>query len=166
MTEKRETIAMVRKVMTILILAALLEMALWAVPALAAGQGSQAADLLIYGVFCAPTGAFSAEGFASKDAGSVFVTIDFVGICSDGQVLTLTYSHAADLFPLVNPNARPNGKSQGRPSGYRWSVDDGIATIPEFGAISWSATHIKVTSIHKTGSVTKETDLPLPYSPF
>lgn len=156
---------MVKKVIVILILGALLIMGLPTVPALAAGQGSRADDLLIYSVSCTLGGAFSADGFASrvsKNTGSVIVTINFVGICSDGRVLTLTYTHPADLSPLLNPNGRPNGNA----NGYNWSVNDGIATIPELGPVSWSATHIKVTLTNKSGSVVKETDLPLPNCPF
>lgn len=156
---------MVKKVVIVLILAALLTTALPTVPAFAANRGSQADDLLIYGVSCTPGGAFSADGFVSKvskNTGSVIVTINFVGICSGGQVLALTYTHPADLSPLLNPNGKPNGNA----NGYNWSVNDGIATIPELGLVSWSASHIKVTLINKPGSVAKETDLPLPCSPF
>jgi hypothetical protein len=155
----------IKRTVTVLILTALLTMALPTVPAFAAAGGSQADDLLIYGVSCSPGGAFSAHGFAGKVArngGSVIVTIDLVGVCSDGRVLTLTCTHSAYLSPLPNPNAKPNGKS----NGYGWSVNDAIATIPELGPVSWSATHIKVTLTNKSKSVMKETDLPLPYSPF
>jgi len=155
--------------MVILILVALLVAGLPTVPAFAADRGSQADDLLIYGVSCTPDGAFSADGFAGKtgkDTGSVVVTINFVGICPDGGVLTLAYTQSADLSSLPNPNAKANGKSKGRPSGYGWSVNDGMATVPELGPVNWSATHIKVTLTNKWGSVVKETDLPLPYSPF
>jgi hypothetical protein len=156
---------MIRRAVISLILTALLTMAAPTVPAFAAAGGSQADDLLIHGVSCSPGGAFSANGFAGKLArneGSVVVTIDFVGVCSDGQVLTLTYAQSAYLVPLPNPNAKPNGKS----NGYNWSVSDGIVTIPELGPVSWSATHFKVTLTNKAKSVIKETDLPLPYSPF
>jgi hypothetical protein len=155
----------VRKVMAILILAALLIMVLPTGPAFAGDRGSRTDNLLIYGVSCTPGGAFSTDGFASKvskNTASVIVTINFVGICSDGRVLTLTYTHSADVSPLLNPNDKPNGKS----NGYNWSVNDGIAAIPELGPVSWSATHIKVTLSNKPEPVVKETDLPLPYSPF
>ena len=156
---------MIRRAVIVLILTALLTMALPTVPAFAAAGGSRADDLLIYGVSCTPGGAFSADGFASKVAkngGSVIVTIDLVGVCSDGRVLTLTCTHSAYLSPLPNPNAKSNGKS----NGYNWSVSDAIVTIPELGPVNWSATHIKVTLINKSKSVIKETDLPLPCSPF
>lgn len=156
---------MIKKVMLILILSALLIMGLPTVTASAAGRGSRANDMLIYQVSCTPGGAFAADGFAgkvNKNKESVIVTINFVGIYSDGRVLNLAYTQSADLSPFPNPNARPNGKS----NGYSWSVNDGIATIPELGSVSWSATHIKVTLTNKKRSVVKETDLPLPYSPF
>lgn len=156
---------MVKKVMVILILAAVLTLALPMVPASAADQGSRPEGLLIYEVACTPDGAFSAHGFArrvSNHTGSVIVTINLVGICSDGTVLSLTYAGPADLSPLPNPNGRPNGNA----NGYSWSVNDAIATIPEFGLVNWSATHIRVTLTNRSGLVIKETDLPLPYSPF
>jgi hypothetical protein len=163
--EGKEERKVIRRAVIVLILTALLTMALPTVPALAAAEGSQADDLLIHGVSCSPDGAFSADGFAgklAKNGGSVAVTIDFVGVCPDGQVLTLTVAEPAYLLPLPNPNAKPNGKS----NGYNWSVNDGIVTIPEVGPVSWSATHIKVTLTNKAKSVIKETNLPLPCSPF
>lgn len=156
---------MVKKTMAILILSGLLAMGLPTVAASAAGQGPSADELLIYEVSCAPDGGFSAHGFArrvSNHTGNVIVTIDFVGICSDGQVLALTCASVADLSPLPNPNGKPNGNA----NGYDWSVNDAIATIPEFGPVSWSAIHIKVTLVNRWGTATKETDLPLPSSPF
>jgi hypothetical protein len=160
---------MVTKVVTTLILTVVLVMGLPTVPAFAAGQESQLDDLLIYGVACTSDGAFSADGFASKvgeDTEGVVVAIDFEGICPDGQILTLTHTQSADLCALLNPNARPNGKSRGKSGGYSWSVSDVIATIPELGPVIWSAIHIKVTLTNKSRSVVKETDLPLPCSPF
>ena len=162
---KKEETAVVKKITLILILSALLLMGLPTVTASAADRGSRANDLLIYKVSCTPGGAFSADGFVSKvgkKTGSVIVTISFVGICSDGRVLNLEYNHSADLSRLPNANGKSNGKS----NGYDWSVNDGIATIPELGSVSWSATHIKVTLTNKKRSFVKETDLPLPYSPF
>jgi hypothetical protein len=156
---------MVKRIMAILILAGLLAMGLSTVPASAANQGSSADGLLIYEVSCTPDGGFSAHGFArriSNQTGSLIVTIDFVGICSDGQVLALTYAHPADLSALLNPNGKPNGHA----NGYDWSVNDVIVTIPELGPVSWSAIHIKVALTNKWGGTTKETDLPLPSSPF
>lgn len=156
---------MVRKIVLAMILAALLTMGLPTVPALAVGQGPGAQDLLIYGVSCTEDGAFSAYGFVGKVSnkiGSVTVTIDFEGVCPEGQVLTLWYTQSADLCPLPNPNGRPNGNA----NGYNWSVNDGIATIPELGPVSWSVTHIEVTLTNKPGWVVKETDLPLPCCPF
>jgi hypothetical protein len=140
-------------------------MGLPTVPALAAGQGQRADNLLIHRVSCTPGGAFSADGFVGKAGskmGSVTVTIDFVGVCSSGQVLTFTYTQSADLSPRLNPNGKPNGRA----NGYIWSVNDGIATIPELGLVSWSATHIEVTFTCKRGSTAKETNLPLPCCPF
>ena len=156
---------MVRKIVLATILAALLIMALPTVPALAVGQGPRAEHLLIYEVSCTQGGGFSANGFVGKvssNVGSVIVTIDFEGICPSGQVLNLTYSQPADLSPLLNPNGKPNGNA----NGYNWSVSDGIATISERGAVNWSATHIEVTLTNNPGWVAKETDLPLPCSPF
>jgi hypothetical protein len=163
--EEKEEREVIRRVLTVFIVTVVLTMALPTVPAFAAAGGSQADDLLVNGVSCSPGGAFSAEGFSgklAKNGGSVVVTIEFEGVCPDGQVLTLTYTQPACLLPLPNPNAKPNGKS----NGYNWSVNDGIVTIPELGPVNWSATHIKVTLTNKSKSVTKETDLPLPYSPF
>lgn len=164
MEEKEET-EVIRRAVIVLVVTALLTMALPTVPAFAAARGSQADDLLMYGVSCTHEGAFSADGFASKVAkngGSVVVTIDFEGVCLDGQVVTLTYTHPAYLLPLPNPNAKPNGNS----NGYNWSVNDAIVTIPELGPVDWSATHIKVALSNKSKSVIKEADLPLPCSPF
>ena len=156
---------MVKKAMAILILTGLLAMGLSTVPASAAGQGPSADELLIYDVSCTPEGGFSANGFArrvSNHTGNIVVTIDFVGICSDGQVLAFTYTHTADLSPLSNRNGKPNGNA----NGYDSSVSDAIVTIPELGLVSWSAIHIEVTLTNKCGTTTKETDLPLPSSPF
>lgn len=156
---------MVKKAMAILILAGLLATGLSTVPVSAAGQGPLADELLIYEVSCNPDGGFSAYGFArrvSNHTGNIVVTIDFVGVCSDGQVLALTYAHPAGLSPLPNPNGKPNGNA----NGYDWSVDDAIATIPELGPVSWSAIHIEVTLTNRWGTTTKETDLPLPSSRF
>ena len=156
---------MVKKAMAILILTGLLAVGLSTVPVSAAGQGSLADELLIYEVSCTPDGGFSAHGFArrvSNHTGNIIVTIDFVGVCSDGQVLALTYAHPADLSPLPNPNGKPNGNA----NGYDWSVNDAIVTIPELGPVSWSAIHIEVTLTNRWGTNTKETDLPLPSSPF
>jgi len=163
--EGKEATAMVKKVMVILIVAAVLAMVLPAAPAFAAAQGSLTDELLIYEVACTPDGAFSAHGFAhrvSNHTGSVIVTIDLVGICSDGQVLALTYTGPAELSPLPNPNGKPNGNA----NGYHWSVNDAIATVPVFGTINWSATRVSVTLINRWGTTTKETDLPLLESPF
>jgi hypothetical protein len=148
-----------------MVLAALLTMVLATVPALAVGHGSRADDLLIYEVSCTPDGAFSADGFVGKvnhKTGGVTVTLSFVGVCPDGQVLTFTCTRLANLFPLPNPNGKPNGNA----NGYNWSVNDGIATIPELGPVSWSATHIEITLTNKRRSAAKETDLPLPCCPF
>lgn len=156
---------MFKKRVAILILAGMLAMGLSAVPASAAGRGPLADELLIYEVSCAPDGGFSAHGFArrvSNHTGNIIVTIDFAGVCSDGQVLALTYAHPAALSPLPNPNGKLNGNAKG----YDWSVSDAIVTIPELGPVNWSAIHIKVTLTNKWGTTTKETDLPLPSSPF
>jgi len=156
---------MVKKAMAILVLAAVLATVLPTTPASAADRGLRPGDLLIYEVSCTPDGAFSAHGFAHRvgnHTGSVIVTIDLVGICSDGQVLDLTYTGLADLSPLPNPNGKPNGNA----NGYHWSVNDAIATIPVFGTISWSATRVSVTLINRWATTTKETDLPLSHSPF
>jgi hypothetical protein len=156
---------MFKKTMAILILTGLLAMGLSTVPASAAAQGSSADELLIYDVSCTPVGGFSARGFArrvSNHTGSLIVTIDFVGVCSDGQTLALTCACPADLSPLANPNGKPNGNA----NGYDWSVNDAIVTIPELGPVSWSAVHVKVTLTNKWGTTTKESDLPLPSSPF
>jgi hypothetical protein len=151
--------------MLVMILAALLTMGLPTVPALAVGQGPRAEDLLIYEVSCTPGGAFSANGFVGKvsnNVGSVVVTIDFTGVCSDGQAPIFSYTQSADLCPLLNPNGKPNGNA----NGYNWSVSDVIVTIPELGPVSWSVTHIEVTLTNNPGSVAKETNLPLPCCPF
>lgn len=156
---------MITKVMAILVLSAVLSTALPTTPASAAARGSRPDDLLIYEVACTPDGAFSAHGFANRvgnHTGSVMVTIDLVGMCSDGEVLALTYTGLADLSPLPNPNGKPNGNA----NGYHWSVNDAIATIPVFGTISWSATRVSVTLTNRWGATTKETDLPLADSPF
>jgi len=156
---------MVKKVMAILVLSAVLATILPISSASAAARGSRPDDLLIYEVSCTPDGAFSAHGFARRvgnHTGSVIVTIDLVGICSDDQVLALTYTGPADLCPLPNPNGKPNGNA----NGYHWSVNDAIATVPPFGTISWSATRISVTLINRWGTTTKETDLPMIDSPF
>ena len=156
---------MVKKVMAILTLVVVLTPGLLAVPASAADQLPRLDELMIYEVWCTPDGAFWAHGFAqrvSNHTGSVIVTIDLEGICPDGQVLALTYAGPADLSPLPNPNGKPNGNA----NGYHWSVNDAIATIPVFGPISWSATRVSVTLINRWGTTTKETDLPLPESPF
>jgi hypothetical protein len=156
---------MFKKTMAILILTGLLAMGLSTVTASAAGQGSSADELLIYDVSCTPDGGFSAHGFArrvSNHTGSLIVTFDFVGVCSDGQTLALTCACPADLSPLPNPNGKPNGNA----NGYDWSVNDAIVAIPELGLVSWSAVHVKVTLTNKWGTTTKESDLPLPSSPF
>ena len=163
--KKKEEMPVVRKTMLAIILAALLTMGLPTVPALAVGQGPRTEDLLIYEVSCSQGGAFSANGFVGKvsnKVGSVIVTIDFTGVCPDDQVLTFSYTQSADLCPLLNPNGKPNGNA----NGYNWSVEDGIATIPELGPVNWSATHIEVTLTNKPGLIAKETDLPLPCCPF
>ena len=156
---------MIKQAMAVLILAGLLLGGVATGPALAADRGSPVDDLLIYEVSCTPDGAFSAHGFArrvSNSTGSVTVTIDLIGTDSNGLVLSLTYTGLAHLTPLPNPNGKPNGNA----NGHIWSVNDRIATIPELGEVTWSATYVKVTLTNRWGSTVKETDLPLPRSPF
>ena len=156
---------MIKQAMAVLILAGLLLGGVATGPALAADRGSPVDDLLIYEVSCTPDGAFSAHGFArrvSNNTGSVIVTINLAGTCPNGLELSLTYTGPAQLTPLLNPNGKPNGNA----NGYNWSVNDGIATIPELGAVTWSASYIKVTLTNTWGSTAKATDLPLPRSPF
>jgi len=162
---------MKKKVGIVLLALAVSLMMLPATSALA-GKESQAGDLLISSAESNPDGVFSATGFAGKGAiengMNLAVTLDFIGIitCSDHVIIVRPYRyyHDAVLTPRAN--------SQGKVTGYLWSVEDTIFTIPgicEEGTtydLSWSVTHIRAELTSKDGVVVKESDLPLPYSPF
>jgi hypothetical protein len=160
----KEVKKMVKKGLLLTLVLAALIMLLPMGSAFAADRGGpKAKDLLIYEVESPGGTIFSANGFAGKGAikngGQIEVTFILVGIHMFPEEgippVSTTMTAVASLTERLNPRGKPNG--------YLWVAEVSFCSIPE---IIWSVTHIRVELTNRSGSTVKETDVPLPYSPF